>query len=296
MMTLLAGIATSVLALFSVYLINTKLPDVNVMGWYLNFVIPAGALLVGGIAGSGYGFGSWMSGARITRGMLAGILALQLAVYVGAQYVEFKTLDLRYEDSGEPVPFTTYVDFTTRSFAFSDRGKPGKPLGAWGYAFRALEALGFAAGGLIGAAALYGRAYCDRCKVYMRKKHLGLVPAGTEFKKIGKKDEAAQAAYLKENEDLFEAARKDVDAALGHGVAGRARELQDALGKHDSKAAAKRNSRFGMDLWHCPRCSDGFLEVQLYQGFGNEMTTTQIARAEVKPEVVDAVLLGRATA
>ena len=49
MITLLAGIATSVLALFSVYLINTKAPDVNVMGWYANYVIPVGALLVGAV-------------------------------------------------------------------------------------------------------------------------------------------------------------------------------------------------------------------------------------------------------
>src|SRR6185503_10851514 len=108
MIPLLAGIATSALALFSIYVINTKYPDVNVMGWYVNFVIPAGALLVGIVAGAGYGFGSWLSGTRITRGMFAGIMVLQLVVYVGAQYVEFKTLDLRYEDSGEPVPFTTY--------------------------------------------------------------------------------------------------------------------------------------------------------------------------------------------
>ena len=49
---LYAGLATSALALFGVFLL-AKYTDEYIMGLYVNYVLPAGAMLVGVVAASG---------------------------------------------------------------------------------------------------------------------------------------------------------------------------------------------------------------------------------------------------
>ena len=68
---LIAGVTTTVLALLGVWWLDNNTTDFHVMGWYGNYVIPAGALLVGMAAGSGYGIASYLTGFRIRRGLLA---------------------------------------------------------------------------------------------------------------------------------------------------------------------------------------------------------------------------------
>lgn len=136
---LVGGAISSVATLALVWFLGRTIPDFNIMGWYANYVIPAGALIVGITAGAGYGLGSWLSGSRTTGAVVALVFHLQIAAYAGAQYIEFRDLDLRYED-GSRVGFLTYFDAASRSFAWNDRsGKPGVPLGGWGYAVRAME-------------------------------------------------------------------------------------------------------------------------------------------------------------
>jgi hypothetical protein len=52
-------------ALVGVYLLATNTKDFNIMGWYANYVLPIGALLVGLVASSGYGIASWITGQKI---------------------------------------------------------------------------------------------------------------------------------------------------------------------------------------------------------------------------------------
>src|SRR5687767_7603129 len=82
------GILTSVLALAGVYWLNKKATDFHIMGWYANYIIPAGALIVGLVAGSGYGIASWVTGVRIRRKLLWTVVLLQTGAYLGAEYVE----------------------------------------------------------------------------------------------------------------------------------------------------------------------------------------------------------------
>ncbi len=62
--------------------------EFNPMGFYVN-LIPFGALIVGLLAGSGYGIGSWLTGAKMGRGLLVIVALLQIVAYFAAQYVEF---------------------------------------------------------------------------------------------------------------------------------------------------------------------------------------------------------------
>ena len=63
----LAGVATTMLALLGVWWLDNHTESVHVMGWYADYVIPAGALLIGLVAGSGYGIASYLTGFRIRR-------------------------------------------------------------------------------------------------------------------------------------------------------------------------------------------------------------------------------------
>jgi hypothetical protein len=110
------------------------------MGWYANYVIPAGAIIVGIAASSGYGLASWFTGVKITRSLLWIVLVLQFTAYFAAQYIEFIGLHLIHPDSGQPVGFFEYYDLVARTFAWKQSdGSMGQPLGAWGYFFRGLE-------------------------------------------------------------------------------------------------------------------------------------------------------------
>src|SRR5882762_1919210 len=191
-LVLISGLVTTGLALLGVYLLDTKTEDFHIMGWYANYILPVGALIVGVVASSGYGVGSWLSGIKITRGLLLAVLALQLAAYFAAQYIEFASHHLVHRN-GKAVGFFEYFDFAARSFAWKKHdGSGGEPLGLWGYAFRGLEIVGFAAGGLLVPALLSKAPYCESCRRYMRTRQLGLVPGSVPAKKVKKSDLAGQ--------------------------------------------------------------------------------------------------------
>ena len=119
------------------------------MGWYLDYVIPAGAMLVGLVAGSGYGGASWVTGRKIQRRLLVTIVVLQLLAYGIAQYLIFVSYGpLRLQGSDHTLTFPEYYDFEARHFAWKQEQseKAGEPLGEWGYFFKTLEVAGFALG------------------------------------------------------------------------------------------------------------------------------------------------------
>ena len=174
---LLSGLATTALALVGVYLLSTNTDDFNIMGWYANYVLPIGALIVGFVAASGYGIASWRTGQKITRRLLWTVLAFQVVAYFVSQYIEFHSLGLQYND-GTPVGFLTYFDFAARAFSWQQKdGTAGSPLGVWGYAFRLLEIVGFCGGSLAVPLLLRAVPYCESCQSYMKTKEAGLLPA-----------------------------------------------------------------------------------------------------------------------
>src|SRR5262245_22630652 len=92
-----SGLITSALALAGVYWLNKNTDDFNIMGWYADYIIPVGAVIVGFAAGSGYGLASWYTGVRISRWLLVTVLLLQAVSYVAAEYVEYRDVRSRLE-------------------------------------------------------------------------------------------------------------------------------------------------------------------------------------------------------
>jgi hypothetical protein len=140
---LLGGAATTAVALSGVYLLNQA--GENLMGLYADYIIPAGAVLVGLVASSGYGIASWITGTKISGRLLLAVVALLTGSYFLAKYLEFRCLfpGGATLDDGTRLDFWGYFDLMSRAFSFEDRasGRPGEPLGSLGYAFRALEIL-----------------------------------------------------------------------------------------------------------------------------------------------------------
>jgi hypothetical protein len=290
---LLSGLATSALTLLGVYWLSTH-TQTNVMGWYANYVIPAGAVLVGLAAASGYGFASWLTGVKISRGLLWSVLLLQLASYFGAQYVEFWTMDLRYEN-GKEVGFVEYLDFSARSFAWENKdGTAGQPLGAWGYVFRFLELVGFAAGGLVVPFLLRQAAYCEACQMYMRTRELGLLPAGILPRKVKKNDLQDQLRFETELKEAQARGDELLKAVARCAAAGQVSELRGLLDAHASgkKECAKLIHRITVSLSRCPRCASGIIVTALVSGQGQHIARQNVGSHQVGPGFVTELVEG----
>lgn len=274
---MVAGGATSLVALGAVYALVHA--EVNVMGWYVNGIIPAGAILVGLLAASGYAVAAWWVGLRMTKPLIWSVVGQLTLAYLVAQYEEYL-----YAIPDGRIGFFEYYDLWTRSFAFSDSsGKRGEALGVLGYGLRLLEVVGFVAGGAWGPIILRAKPYCDACRAYKKERtHFRLV-AGVPFKMLGRfdKDEHAkqQQAALDGLPSVFTAAASGDRRQLDQAVAA----LPDA---GTARKAMKLSGHVVVETVRCPRCAAGTLRAALIQGQGKNTTRTPLAEQEVDPRTM----------
>jgi hypothetical protein len=293
------GLITTAIALFGVYWLNWH-ADTQPMGWYVNYVIPIGAIIVGLVAGSGYGIASWLSGLRIGRGLLVAVLALQTCAYIAAEYIEYRDVLTELESlnaSGNGVvelpSFPEYYDFKARNFAWKPERTGGEPtaLGGWGYFFVLLGAAGFIFSSLIAPGILMGVPYCDNCQRYMSTKLLGIVPASVPHKKVKKSETAALEAYQKEQEqatDAGEASLQRLRDAITASDSERFKSELAAAG--DRKANDKLPRRLHVSLSWCKGCESGRLLPKAVEGQGKQMKITKLPTTDASPEFVRAML------
>lgn len=284
---LFGGLATTSATLLGVSYLSMN-HDTYIMGWYANYIIPAGAILVGLCAGSGYGIASWLSGVKMGGAVIVTVLMLQVASYFTADYVEY-----RKRIHGMPpalVPsYTQYFDLVTRQFAWDDKGKPGQPFGIWGYGMRALEVAGFALGGVIAPAILMSLPYCSRCQVYMKDKEIGWLPAGIKPRKVKKKDTEGLEEYAREQQQALDEGQALTNQMMECAANANSDDFSRLLGEHQSnkKEIQKQTSRVMLKLQHCPKCGSGDLIASVITGFGEEAQTVEVARQGVTHEFVD---------
>jgi hypothetical protein len=291
LLVLISGLATTALTLVGVYVLDAN-TDFHIMGWYANYILPIGAVIVGVAASSGYGLASWFSGIKITRSLLWIVLVLQLAAYFATQYIGFKSLHLVHRKNGTPVGFVEYFDATARSFAWKqDNGSAGAPLGVWGYAFRGLEIIGFAAGGLIVPALLRKKPYCQACQRYMRIRQLGLVPTSVPVKKVKKSDAVGLAAYEAEQQQAFDRGKQTVEALQQHAAGAKVADFQKILAELSpgKKQTAKLPGRFSLQLVHCNRCYASQFVVKQLLGQGKHLKQTDFSSTELHSEFARSV-------
>ncbi len=279
------GLCTTMISLALVYLLE-KYADTNVMGWYVDYCLPMGAVLVGLVATSGYGLAAWRSGLKIRRGLLVTIMVLQVGAYFAAKYTEFFVQGpLVNNITGMPINFLEYFHTTTVNMAWKDdAGKLSEPLGGMGYLLRAGEVIGFVIGTLVSPLVLSKKPYCDLCEQYMKEMSLVLLPGSTTKAGhlFGKK------AIAMTNEQVMEAGMTDVVELVSLATAG------DASGFAAKRAAlaplraqAKKLSRqINVQLVSCARCASGRLEIKQVETTGRHSAITKLGESPVSQQFV----------
>ena len=286
LLVLMSGVGTSVATLVLLYVVNLITPELHVMGWYANGIIPVGSMLVGLVAGSGYGIASWFTGAKIGKGLLFQIVLLQLLAYMFSQYVDFLIVKAAVGNLNLQISFWEYFDLTTRAFAWDNDGKPAEPFGAWGYGMRALEMSGFSLCAMIAPAILFAVPYCEACQIYMKSTELGLLPAGIAPRKVKKKDTEGQQTYEEDLKLAMESGQTRMETLLESVNEKDPRQFVDLLSEHadNKKAIGKQTSRLTVSLEHCKQCQAGRVVLKLQTGFGENQSVTELARVDVEAE------------
>jgi hypothetical protein len=287
----LAGIISTVITLVGVWWLDRNTTDLHIMGWYANYILPAGAIIVGLAAGSGYGVASWVTGLKIRRSLLATVLGLQLAAYASAEYIEFRDVARQAGVSDTGAEFLAYYRWKAVNFAWREHGRTGKPLGGWGYLFVALGLVGFLAGGVAAPALLRRVPYCERCELYMRSRRLTMLPASVKHRRVSKRKAAEWAAYQEEQRQAAEAAAERLRqlgelAGKGDGFGLKSAVAQDQQG---AKAAGKLPTRISVNLVHCRSCLDAHLQPVSITGHGKQQRATRLDRIPAGPEITRAL-------
>jgi hypothetical protein len=209
-------------------------------------------------------------------------VAMLLAGYLGAQYVEFLLLP-----NGAEIGFFDYYDSVTRSFHWVEHGTPGSPMGTIGYLLRAGETLGFVGGGVLIPIALRRLPYCESCAAYMRSPLVARIPAGVAWKNINAKRHPEEAQrQTDEANHAFENAEAKLKAifAASRDPGG----LTQAIADHGLKgrAADKLSARIWVHLVHCRRCAAGEFRADLVTGQGKKIRRKVLQRSTVEPATV----------
>ena len=292
LLVLIAGAVTTALALLGVWWLGNNTKDFHIMGWYGDYVIPAGAMIVGFAAGSGYGVASYLTGLRIRRGLLLMVLVLQLGGYAAAQFLEFRSLTNEgpiVDENGETLTFARYYHLRAMNFAWDNHGHPGAPLGAWGYFFLGLGVVGFALGGVLAPAVLMKMPYCERCSLYMKSRLLAWVPASVPTRRVSKKDAAAQATYAEEQDRAAAGASGVLTRVSELAARGDALAIRAALADHpgrgsDARRVARLPARVRVRLVRCRQCSDGHIQPAMVTGQGRAIRVKALDRLPLPPD------------
>jgi len=256
-----SGVGTSFLALWLVEILNNH--GENIMGWYANGIIPAGALLVGIASGVGYAVGARVLNVKLSKAFVMGMLTTGLIDYVAAQWVTYMNILERLTVSSEQYSFVTYIRDICEGMSFKRGGstEAGTALGAFGYVFKVLEMLGFSFGTMIPCAILRGVPYCTGCQRYLKqhaRASLYSPVLKTGIKELPRGERPA-------------AVQKAVDELTGRSVAllGKVAPLPldqtlAAFSEVSEQAIKKSTAWINLRLTKCPQCDAHHVAVELH--------------------------------
>ncbi len=170
---LLAGLVSSSLVVGAIVGLQ-QAANFNLFSLMWWFVIPAGALVTGMLAASGYYFGAVKLHAKPTKvlgfGMVFVAALTQFALYA-ARYQLDRTTDGQPVSSIIDFPQYTLWVLSHARYGLSAHGRAlgdGVEVGVMGYVIAVLQFLALLAGAFMVYAILADRPYCDACSRYAR--------------------------------------------------------------------------------------------------------------------------------
>jgi hypothetical protein len=263
----LGGVTTSLAIVAINQLILQKL-GVNLLSLSYWFVLPAGGLIGGAAAASGYYATARMTHTMPSRLLMLNMVAIGVSTWILSKWVPYVTLEL---DDGtrlaDAMPFVDYIESSARHarLTLGTRGRANLfttgELGDLGYAREAMQLLGFVGGG--GAVHLFLRNVeaCKPCKRYAKSRTLlkAVSPAA------------------------FSEAMQEVDIGL-----------PDLVDDAESVLEGKRLIGLSLFLFQCPKCRREWFRPAVVYPSGNSEVSTNLRRYEVDRDLSEALVASAA--
>lgn len=223
------------------------------------FVIPAGAVLGGWGAASGYYFTARLTHTMPSRTMLFNMIAIGIGAWVAYRWLGYATLT--FDDGtavSEAVSFSKYYRISTESMQLNvgTRGNVNAittgELGKLGYLREMLQIAGFASGGFICSRMLESVESCTKCRRYAKETKLLEGVSGEAL------DLTLQQAQI-DLPGLFDDLKRTVTGRGFHGV--------------------------GLNAYRCTQCGDAWLRPTVITGAQNSQQTELLGRYTVSPDL-----------
>jgi hypothetical protein len=211
-------------------------------------VVPAGAVLAGLAAASGYYAGARLIHVRPTAALRLWAVGISIGTFFLVHWLGYAVADDEGVRAADVVSFGGYLDAVLRSSSFEFRlettalAETGE-LGALGYVAAGLQIVGFALGGLVMPQLLAGIPFCRPCGRYM----------------------ASRARMSRWSVNALDAAGA-VRRFRGEFESGDPQEAVDALAEFGQRKEMKTSRvRIDVALMRCARCRDSVLLVSRQQ-------------------------------
>ena len=311
------GLFTTALALLGVFALE-KYAEFDLMLFFVRLILPAGAMIAGAVAASGYALMSYWLGVKIRREFLWLVCGLLLASYFAAHYVSYLTTGPyqayastpwgeRIDESQAPANpsirdrgflevyhlKSTNMTWSDRRSSSSSRDKTAPTqLGSWGYAFILLGIVGFVGTGLLILKAVGAGEYCDLCEQYMKAKVRCTWPASLPAKKFKKKDAAEELAYNAESEQVNKMAMERAEELKKRISAGDANGINQLLVEKSTLSAKQLKAlpmRIEVKQCKCGKCHSGWILSQVAIRAGDKIQYVEISKVEVAPVLARAI-------
>ena len=277
----LCGLGTSALALWLVQIANDN--GENIMGWYANGIIPAGALLVGVASGLGYAIGSRLLNVKLSKAFVFGMITTAVIDYFAAQYLTYLSLVERLHIQPERYGFIDYLREISEGMSFKDRNthEPGSPLGMWGYCYKLLEIGGYSIGAMLPSMMVFGMPYCKNCQQYLKKHRTGHIHSPEQWAVVKKLKSKERLPTLQAAIQALTARANEITAPIAAAPLAETEAAVAALDPAIQKGAA---ARITYVLKKCPRCDAHHLQLSLTNFTVDKKVATNVVATLDKTE------------
>jgi hypothetical protein len=278
-----SGVGTSGLMLWLVHYLNESL-QFNVMGWYINGILPAGAMAVGVASGTGYAIASRLLHAKISRAFLVGMIFTAMLDYSAAQYLTYTNFIEKLHVPADVYTFVDYIRDTCEKMAFNDRhtGKAGEPLGAFGYVFKLLELAGYAAGAIYPTFMVFGMPYCKNCQQYLKLHRTGYINSPESWADVKKLSRGARSSKL---QSLISALAAQANQVVGPVLKAPFTETEAAIAALDPGVRKGTAGRIAIELRKCSSCDAHHLRLRIHTFSANKKAAAKVLSQFDKTEL-----------
>ncbi len=250
-----AGVTSSALVLWLVALLAES--GTNIMGWYLYYVFPVGALLVGVLSGSGYAIAARKLNITLSPAFATGMVSIALVDYFAAQYVTYDNLIKSANVDISRYSFLQYFRDACELMTFSEgSSQSDKPIGLFGYFFKALEIGGYVIGAIFPARlavdSVVGTPDCPVCRQYFIIHRCAYLNASERWEDMAGLTHVDRCICIKQSiAPIIERTEALIASMKGKQLT----EVEMALGEFETEALMGNVGTVSLTLRKCPGCN-----------------------------------------